>query len=453
MATRTVPSVGEPVPTAGRVLGLVVSLLSTSVLTLFLTQRCLAIRSWSRLPIVVWLVFAIYADSYIFVFASAMLQHSIGLNASFRTCDSAILICLVCYVTTKLGLEAKSADADGLQSLYTSFWLKRRYAAQLSVISGSWMTDAPQHIIRGTPKKRIGSRLYMFNSLGMIAVYLAVVILNFVFRIAKLQDGECIIGMKSFAMIPLISFDAVVNVYLTIIFLIPLRSEFLPGRWGRWFAHSRSNRPLLIQEHASHARKYATSNYCFQNILWSSLHAAKQHNTDLLRNLCALMSLDGEPGWVCLVSCNCDIIFSAAVIQWVTSKDNMGTSTASSTNGVINGREALGHESIRVLTPYAADFSTASSPVDLSLVASARCSTQADMHADNATSAGGVIITTTIERETKLGGGSKSQGSPVGIPMGRGYQECYAGEEGCATFQDDPQGAYGSRVNITAGQP
>lgn len=42
------------------------------------------------------------------------------------------------------------------------------------------MTDAPQHIIRGTPKKRIGSRLYMFNSLGMIAVYLAVVILNFV---------------------------------------------------------------------------------------------------------------------------------------------------------------------------------------------------------------------------------------------------------------------------------
>lgn len=72
---------------------------------------------------------------------------------------------------------------------------------------------------------------------------------------------------------------------------------------------------------------------------------------------------------------------------------------------------------------------------------------------DKAPSAGGVIITTTIERETKLGGCSKSQGSPVGIPMGRGYQECYAGEEGCATFQDDPQGAYGSRVNITAGQP
>ena len=39
-----------------------------------------------------------------------------------------------------------------------------------------------------------------------------------------MQNGQCIIGMKSVAMIPLISFDAVVNVYLTIMFLIPLKS-------------------------------------------------------------------------------------------------------------------------------------------------------------------------------------------------------------------------------------
>lgn len=41
-----------------------------------------------------------------------------------------------------------------------------------------------------------------------------------------MEDGQCIIGMKSIAMIPLISFDAVVNVYLTILFLIPLKSEY-----------------------------------------------------------------------------------------------------------------------------------------------------------------------------------------------------------------------------------
>lgn len=40
-----------------------------------------------------------------------------------------------------------------------------------------------------------------------------------------MEDGECIIGMKTAAMVPLISFDTVINVYLTIMFLIPLKSE------------------------------------------------------------------------------------------------------------------------------------------------------------------------------------------------------------------------------------
>lgn len=44
-------------------------------------------------------------------------------------------------------------------------------------------------------------------------------------RIYRIENGECIIGMKAIAMIPLISFDAVVNVYLTILFMIPLRSK------------------------------------------------------------------------------------------------------------------------------------------------------------------------------------------------------------------------------------
>lgn len=36
----------------------------------------------------------------------------------------------------------------------------------------------------------------------------------------------CVIGMKQPVMIPLITFDAFVNVYLTLLFLIPLLSEF-----------------------------------------------------------------------------------------------------------------------------------------------------------------------------------------------------------------------------------
>lgn len=47
-------------------------------------------------------VFAIYADSFLFVFATAILQFSFGVDYSLSACQSAILICLVCYVTTKV---------------------------------------------------------------------------------------------------------------------------------------------------------------------------------------------------------------------------------------------------------------------------------------------------------------------------------------------------------------
>ncbi|KAF5125114.1 hypothetical protein E5D57_009800 [Metarhizium anisopliae] len=83
-----------------------------------------------------------------------------------------------------------------------------------------------QHFVRGTTKKRMRSKLYMFNCFGMLGLYVVVGILNVVFRIAKLENGVCEIGMKSAAMIPLLAFDTVANIYLTILFLVPLRSKF-----------------------------------------------------------------------------------------------------------------------------------------------------------------------------------------------------------------------------------
>jgi hypothetical protein len=89
-----------------------------------------------------------------------------------------------------------------------------------------------QFIIRkgAESKPRMKSKLYIFNSFGMLGVYLVVSILNFVLsvfssflgsrcgadegssRITRLEDGQCIIGMRKIAMIPLITFDILVNV-------------------------------------------------------------------------------------------------------------------------------------------------------------------------------------------------------------------------------------------------
>ena len=49
-------------------------------------------------------VFAIYGDSFLFVFATAILQFGFGVDHSRDACASAILLCLVCYVTTKVRL-------------------------------------------------------------------------------------------------------------------------------------------------------------------------------------------------------------------------------------------------------------------------------------------------------------------------------------------------------------
>ncbi|KAJ3473504.1 hypothetical protein NLG97_g10269 [Lecanicillium saksenae] len=262
-----------PVPMPGQVVNVILSLAATTALSHFLTQRILAIKVWRRLPLVVWLVFAIYCDSYCFVFATAILQHAFGVNRNLIICRGAIILCLVCYVTTKI----------------------------VSILPMN------VHVIRGSAKRRLQSKLYIFNSFGMLGVYVVVVILNFIFRITRMENGQCIIGMKSIAMIPLISFDAVVNVYLTVLFLIPLKN-----------LHSYKNMP---QTHAN-ARLRTVA---FRTFVGSCCTLVSS-----IVNLSVLMALNGEPGWVCLMCCNCDILFSAIVIQWVTSKDNAGTSTNSS---------------------------------------------------------------------------------------------------------------------------
>ncbi|KAL1892275.1 hypothetical protein Cpir12675_004598 [Ceratocystis pirilliformis] len=236
-------------PLGGTVMNVLLALVSTTVITAFLVQRSMNIKHWKRLPYVVWLVFAIYIDSYCFVFATAVLQLAFGVN---------------------------------------------------SATTHSWFS---QYIIRGSTKPRLKSKLYCFNCFFMLAIYVVVAILNFVFRITYIEDGVCVIGMRDVAMIPLISFDAVVNVYLTVMFLFPLK---------RLYSYSCSQRTPAQLRLRSVATRTFIGAVC---TLVSSI-----------TNLTVLMALSGEPGWICLICCNSDILFSVLVIQWVTSKDNAGTS-------------------------------------------------------------------------------------------------------------------------------
>ncbi|OAQ72055.1 hypothetical protein VFPPC_00116 [Pochonia chlamydosporia 170] len=384
----------QKVPAVGRILCMIISLVATTVLTLFLTKRTMFIKSWSRLPVTVWLVFLIYVDSYMFVIATAVLQQSVGVNASIVTCEGAILLCLVCYVTTKF--------------IYL-FLVEKA------------------HFIRGTSKKRLRSKLYIFNAFGMVGLYVVVGILNFLFRIAKIENGQCVIGMKSVAMIPLISFDTVVNIYLTTLFLIPLRNLYSYKNLPRTAAALR-----------------------LRNVATRTLVGAVATLISSIVNLSVLMALKGEAGWVCLLCCNCDILFSAIVIQWVTSKDNAGTAGDSTSRDNRNNPKATFTQEMTPGGLQSANRNDSMAPIT-------QCSTKSDGNTDDTADCGGILVTTTIKSEVKADAVTKASGPTQQVREIRG-REMYAAEEGRVGYRNSGQDGYASpdgiscpRTLITAG--
>ena len=144
-------------------------------------------------------VLVIYVDPTLFVLATSIIVHGLGLNSSHGLCEGAIILCLVCYMTTKIVIYY--------------FLVERAY------------------VVRGSRKPRLKTKLWLFNCLSMMLPYTVFVIMNFIWRITYISEkGVCIIGMQKIAMLPLITFEVVVNIYLTLLFILPLRSKPPPPR-------------------------------------------------------------------------------------------------------------------------------------------------------------------------------------------------------------------------------
>ncbi|KAL2069572.1 hypothetical protein VTL71DRAFT_14251 [Oculimacula yallundae] len=233
---------------AGTVVSVVLSMLSMATLAVCLSRRVENVQNWSKLPLVCWLIIIIYVDSIMFVSGTAIISHGFGVDSS--------------------------------ASFIYQFLVERVY------------------IIRRSSGSRWKDKLYLFNSFGMMLPYVVVIALNFYFRFADFDNGSCRIGMKRVAMIPLIAFDILVNVYLTSLFLIPLRSLYS-------YQTNRSSQTRTVT-----LRTFVGS--CCTLI-------------SSVVNVTVVMVLKGEPGWICLMCCNIDILFSVLVLHWTTSKDNAST--------------------------------------------------------------------------------------------------------------------------------
>lgn len=257
------PYPASPIPVAGEAISITLSMITIAALATCLTRRLQSIYSWRRLPLTGWLLVLIYCDSFAFVFLTGILSRGFNMNL-LNICRGVILLCLACYMTTKV--------------LIYLFLVEKAY------------------IVRGRRKPRLKDKLYLFNCFGMICPYIGVFILNFIFRIAYIgHNGICIIGMKRVAMIPLLSFEIVVNVYLTLLFVLPIRK-------------------LYSYRHRVNAALRAVA---LRTFIGSCATL-----TSSVVNITVLMVLEGEPGWICMMCCNADILFSVLVLHWVSSPDN-----------------------------------------------------------------------------------------------------------------------------------
>ncbi|KAH0354592.1 hypothetical protein KCU81_g1099, partial [Aureobasidium melanogenum] len=259
------------VPTAARVVTMALSMITISVLAICLTRRIQVIQNWKNISVTNALIIAIYIDSFLFIFCTAVLSKAFSLNQSAGICDGAILLCLICYMTTKIMIY---------------YFLVEKV-----------------HIIRTTNTARRKSKLWLFNFFGVICPYVVLVILNFVFRIAYINEkGVCVIGMKRRALVPLITFDIVLNVYLTSLFLHPLRQcySFKQGKKS-------AMRTLVLRTFVGSCATLLMS----------------------VVNLSVLTILDGEPGYICLCLCNLDILFTVCVLHWATAIDRQDRTTTS----------------------------------------------------------------------------------------------------------------------------
>jgi len=212
-------------------------------------------------------VLLVLFDSWLFIFFTGVLVNGVGLSASRYTCALAIYACISFYALSKV--------------LIYAFLVEKVYVV--------W--SAGQQIPRFT------SPAYRISAFVMLG-YVVVLILMIMGENSSIRpDGLCVIGLKNYATIPLISYDLFLNVFLTAMFVWPLwRSKVV--------------------------------NHRLKKIATRTLVGAIVSLTTSAANVAVLTVLKGtEYGWLCLGSCVTDVALNALALSWVTAKSSYSIQT------------------------------------------------------------------------------------------------------------------------------
>ncbi|KJX97606.1 hypothetical protein TI39_contig477g00004 [Zymoseptoria brevis] len=246
---------------SGEIVSMLVSLVSLPIIAVLFWQRFEDARK-KRWNVAGISLLASYFWAFMFVLVTTVFIHiHIGDNQPW--CDATITTCLSLYVLSK---------ASGFL-----FLIERVYII-------SWPNE-PRH----------KTLEYVLNCVFIFVPYLVVTILCFVYRVAFwTETGVCIIGLQMFALLPLLCVEVLSYLYLALRFLYPL---VMVHRDGQGLL------PPL--------KRVMVRTTIGTFVAMISTFTVKL----------SLTFFDGEPAWLCCMSCKVDALISAIVLHWVTAPD------------------------------------------------------------------------------------------------------------------------------------
>ncbi|KAK8046493.1 hypothetical protein PG996_014557 [Apiospora saccharicola] len=177
-----------------------------------------------------------------------------------------------------------------------------------------------KHIVRGCATPRLRSKFYIVNNFGAILIFGAFMAVFFVYRFSHVEDGACIIGIEQRALVIPVAFDVFVSIYLSVLFIIPL----MKGTWNVEFELKGRTMSLGTQAMMAHPASARLRRLATKSLIGSCVTLTSSGS-----NLIALLVLDGEPAWLCLICCKTDILVNALVIFWITSTRDSSASARS----------------------------------------------------------------------------------------------------------------------------
>ncbi|KAI9799678.1 MAG: hypothetical protein M1825_004413 [Sarcosagium campestre] len=216
-----------------------------------------------------------------FIASAALLQVGIGLDTVSR-CRIAIDLCLVFYVGGKVILYM--------------FLVERA------------------HAIRASRYKRyrdivwISSTAIVLLGFGTIAVF---AFLKPVSEISK-TDGKCRIGVPLEVSLPLLTYDILINLGMTMLFLVlvyPHMRHGVPAFVPPWLsrAHAQFRRKFLKGNDAFRPELPLDQGGTIQRLAWKSFAASIAILFSTVANLSVLLYIRGrEQGWLCFTMCTID---------------------------------------------------------------------------------------------------------------------------------------------------